>query len=124
MFDVSYIGDTKDAKTAQTPPGFKITPNDAVEIMAHDRRRKMADNYYFDESNYYVLNQDRGSIARSLRGTVPQEAIDRGVIINGKTGEVFDREKQVWLADPRVTPEDTGISDPGFDLLFENSSLQ
>ena len=81
--------------SAPTPAGFTIMPHEAQAIKdALVLPVPFLDVLYHDDDNYYVGN---GSFKRRSKAYVR----DSGTIINGRTGEVYDRESKSWLPDPR-----------------------
>ena len=107
MSRVDYLGDTNEVADVATPEGFAISPADAAEIVLHHRPKKTIDEFYADEQFYYVCD--------GFTGSTPQTAIDSGTMINGTTGEIYDRATESWLPDPRITKEDIAEPDDGVD---------
>ena len=94
MLRVTYLGDSNDMAAEPIPQGFKISPSDAVQIaMRHNGPKKTVDDFYIDDENYYICD--------GFSGSIPQTAIDNGLIINGETGQIYDRESKTWKPDPR-----------------------
>lgn len=104
---LQYIGDSNDLEDAATPSGFSVSPLDARDIMrSHQLLKKTADDYYHNGENYFVVDvlvQSDASdkLVRSNASTAQQT----GTIINGQTGQIFNRETQSWEPDPRSNEE-------------------
>ena len=104
MLRVDYLGDTNEVVDKPTPEGFIISPLEAADIVGqHQGRKKTVDDFYADEQFYYVCE--------GYSGSIPQTAIDEGLKINGKTGEIYDRITESWLPDPRISNADTALPD-------------
>lgn len=89
-------------KTTPAPSGFEISPATAHMITEqHYGPRINVWHIYADSENYYVIDGFFGS--NSAR------AIHDGLIINGSTGERFDRGTDQWLPNPiKKDTEDFG----------------
>ena len=82
---VAYLGDSNNVDTIATPAGFEITPEEAEQIRVQQTGRSIAVHHiYADESNYYICDGFLGSKAT--------KAMETGLVINGTTGDVVDRE--------------------------------
>jgi hypothetical protein len=91
-----YLGDA--TQVGETPPpGFSVSPSEAADIaILHNGRRKVANFIYHDDRNYYVCMFE--GLFVSTRST----ALEKGTVINGTTGEVYNRELGLWESDPRT----------------------
>lgn len=89
-----YIGDSNQVNLS----GFKITPDECSRIVTLYRKehldliKKTVDGYYRDDRYYYVIDSFFGSTASGAK--------ERGIMVNGFTGEVYDRKTQTWLPNP------------------------
>ncbi len=116
---VQYIGNSMKIKDAPTPTGFTISPSDAVDIdFGHDWGGSsiMTRDIYHDDTNYYVC--DGGDLFRlpswtRVRNSTTSEALEVGLIVNGQTGEIYNRETQQWEPDPRIGKESPSRSQAG-----------
>ncbi len=92
---IRYFGDTTEVADLETPSGFRISPNEACDIIrARDGVKIFTDYYFADENNYYVLNGFRLDKSR-------WNAKKYGTMINGQTGEIYNRTTESWEPDPR-----------------------
>ena len=89
-----YIADSNEINDAPTPSGFLISPQEANHTAASRQFvGKKVRHFYHDGENYYsVYNRSIAAHARK-----------HGTIINGRTGQIYDRESKSWEADPRKT---------------------
>jgi hypothetical protein len=95
--ELTYIGHRGELESLATPTGFAISPSDLDEILlSHRGPSKMAEDYYHNGDSYYVIN--------SSKGVNHSEALTSGTIINGQTGEVFDRRTLTWTLYRRTGP--------------------
>ena len=102
---VAYIGNSNEVQSAPTPNGFSISPAEAKEIVQkHRGPKKTIDDYYADDGAYYVVD--------GFAGSKPQNARDFGIKINGTTGEIFDRETNSWLPNPRIDNPSAASQEP------------
>ena len=84
---VTYLGDSNNVDTIATPVGFEIAPREAEQIRIQQAGNSIAVHHiYADESNYYICDGFLGSKAA--------KAVKTGLVINGKTGDVVDRESE------------------------------
>ena len=82
---VTYLGDSNNVDAVATPNGFEITPKEAEQIRIQHAGNSIAVHHiYADDSNYYICDGFLGSKAA--------KAVKSGLVINGKTGDVVDRE--------------------------------
>lgn len=85
--ELTYIGRRSDSLA--TPAGFAISPSDVDDILlSHRGPSKLAEDYFHNGENYYVIE--------SSKVVNHSEALSRGTIINGQTGEVFNRQSLTW----------------------------
>ena len=94
---LTYIGNSISVtNTTPTPPGFAITPAQAKDIInLHHGPKKTVDDLYYDTMHYYVID--------GFNGSKHSRAKSVGTIINGTTGEIYDRGTGLWTPDPRAT---------------------
>ena len=106
---LKYIGHTNGIEDAPTPSGFEVSPHEARHIIGLHRQnlrdsghdigiKKTVDDYYHDGKNYYICDGFNGSKAST--------ALKRGTIINGRSGEIYDRKSKVWKPDARTKKEE------------------
>lgn len=92
---VHYLGYTNEVADLDSPASFTISPRDAVEIINRSRPYPhiFADEFYHDDENYYVVSSMyiKSRNSRAAKG---------GTIINGQTGETFNRETETWETVP------------------------
>ena len=87
--ELTYIGTRGERDSLATPAGFAISPSDVDDILlSHRGLHKWAEDYYHNGDSYYVID--------AFKGSTRLEALSRGTIINGQTGEVFDRQTLTW----------------------------
>ena len=92
---IRYVGDTTEVAELETPDGFNISPKELSEIIeAQDGLKIFMDYYYADENNYYILNAFGLFNSRFTART-------HGRMINGQTGEIYNRTTETWEPDPR-----------------------
>lgn len=98
---LQYIGNSNEIQDAPTPDGFAISPMEAERIRGlRTGPKKTIDDFYHDRENYYVCDgfntwgRDRGSTDSTARRV--------GTVINGRTGEVYNRETGLWEPNPRL----------------------
>ncbi|WP_339910529.1 hypothetical protein [Symmachiella dynata] len=92
---IQYVGEITEVADLKTPEGFKISPTEVRDIIfARDGAKLFTDHCYADGNNYYVLN---------LFGLLKSRfsAKSGGRMINGQTGEIFNRTTELWEPDPR-----------------------
>lgn len=100
-----YLGNSTEVADLETPDGFKVSPTELRDIIfARDGAKIFIDDYYADENNYYILNAFGLFNSRFTART-------HGRMINGQTGEIYNRTTETWEPDPREqidTPLATG----------------
>lgn len=111
---VRFVGGTDNLAECETPAGFAISPQEASDIINRHRKYPhiFADNIYHDDDNYYLV-----TVAGFKNGS--SSAVKWGTIINGQTGEVFNRETQTWEA----VPERRNRLSPPIDANSSGSAL-
>ena len=82
---VTYLGDTNELSTLTAPNNFIVSPAEADNIRVLRNGRSIAVHHiYYDDDSYYICDGFLGSKERT--------AISRGLRIDGKTGETYNRE--------------------------------
>ena len=101
---LQYLGNSNEIGDAPTPAGFTISPSDAMHINSLHRnyRKKTVDDFYHDERSYYVCDGFRWGHGR---GSTASEARKYGTVINGQTGEVYNRKTELWEPNPEIERE-------------------
>ena len=85
----TYLGDTNQLPSLATPTGFTVTPTEANNIRIAERGNSIAVHHvYHSGDSYYVCD--------AFFGSKEQEALTRGLQINGQTGAVFDDDAGEW----------------------------
>lgn len=93
-----FLGHSNELENTPTPAGFTISPSDAMVIRRlNDGPRIFVDEVYHDENNYYICNNSIG-----FKSSKP---LKTGRVINGKTGEIYNRKTESWEPDPRIEKE-------------------
>jgi len=64
--------------------------------------KKTIDDFYHDEENYYVCDGFKWGVGR---GSTASEARKYGTVINGQTGEVYNRKTELWEPNPGIERE-------------------
>ncbi|QDT95380.1 hypothetical protein [Gimesia aquarii] len=90
-----FLGHSNEIENTPTPTGFTISPSDAMVIRRlNDGPRIFVDEVYHDGENYYICNNTIG-----FKSSQP---LKTGRVINGQTGEIYNRKTKSWEPDPRI----------------------
>ena len=85
--NVTYLGDSNNAGTISTPEGFGISPEEADQIRIKQKNNSIAVHHiYADDKNYYICD--------GFFGSKTGKAVRTGLVIDGKTGDIVDRETE------------------------------
>jgi len=82
--NVTYLGDSNNVDTISTPVGFEITPKEADQVRIQQSSNSIAVHHiYADGRNYYICD--------GFFGSKSNKAVNTGLAIDGKTGDVIGR---------------------------------
>ena len=90
----TYLGDTNSIPTLVTPDNFTVTPAEANDIRVLQNAENIAVHHiYHDADSYYICD--------GFFGSKETTALRKGLRINGRTGEIYNRTTGSWDPKPK-----------------------
>jgi hypothetical protein len=89
---------TNEKGTVLTPPGFKISPNDAMKLAIEKARIRCNSIFQFviyaDSLNYYIFHAVVLSDDKTRKEVTSQSLAGHTVVVHGQTGNVVDNRRK------------------------------